>query len=186
MKLGYILLGLIQMKPRISGYEMKSIITQSTGYFFSAHLSQIYPSLKDLTLKGWVTYEVIAQDGKPNLKAYSITDDGLAALNEWLTQPYQFENTRANFDMYFTKLILMGHLDPADIIAYIDSGIEAFGAELENHDRRSLSTERTFIAQAPDPARSRYLTIWVDEFDFIRDALVRRIEWLKALRAKLV
>lgn len=186
MKLGNILLGLIQMKPRISGYEMKTIIRDSTGFFFTAHLSQIYPALKDLTQRGWVTHETIQQDGKPNLKVYTITEAGSEALAEWLTSPYEFDRTRSSFDMYFTKLIFMGSLEPEQIVAYIDSGIKAFSSEFADYYKRGLRVEQAFIEDAPEPDRSHYLAIWSDEMFFIEDDLARRIDWLRALREKLL
>ncbi len=186
MKLAFILLGLIQMHPGMSGYEIKTIIQQSTSFFFSAHLSQIYPSLKELAAKGWVVYEVIAQDGRPSLKAYSITEEGSAALEAWLTEPLEPEVTRTSISMYFMKLILMGHLDTDVIVDYIDRGIEAFSNKLEHETKVNLAIERAFIEGAPEPMHSRYVTIWSDELACIRDDLQRRIDELTALREKLL
>ena len=87
--------------------------------------------------------------------------------------------------MYFTNLILMGHLEPEQIAAYIDSGIEAFSEELAAIHSENLGIERSFIAEADEPARSRYLTIWTDEIGFIASDLERRIEWLKELRGEI-
>ena len=185
MELSYVLLGLICINPGISGYQMKSIINDSTGYFFNAHLSQIYPALKRMTAKGWISSSLVKRDGKPDLKLYTITDTGAEALNTWLTEPYEFKLTRANHDAYFTKIMLMGHLPKDDITRYLDAGI-AYFTELERTLRENdLNVEREFVANADQPAQTQYLLLWEHEISYIKDDIRSRITWLKRLKEDL-
>ena len=184
--LDYILLCLIRMHPDISGYQLRSIINDSTGYFFHAHLSQIYPALKRLHEAGFVEFSQVVRDAQPDLKLYRITDTGCDTAREWLTRPFSFERTRSSTDRYFLKLILMGHLEPEEIVAYIDQGIETFTAERESIAQGDLQTERAYAQNIDGPAHGRYLTLWTHEFAYVLREFDERIEWLQALRSEFV
>lgn len=185
MKIDYVLLGLIRMRPSLSGYEMKDIITRSTGFFFTAHLSQIYPSLKKMADAGWVTFSLQPQEGKPDRKLYTITRAGSKALDAWLLQPFAFKWTRASLDEYFMKLIFMGHLDPADVVGYLDQGIAYISENLAATRAGNLETEFGFIGDLPEPAHTRYEAIWSEEFGFTIRELQARLDWLQDVRAKM-
>lgn len=185
MDLDYVLLGLIRMNPDVTGYELKGIINDSTGFFFPAHLSQIYPSLKKMTGNGWVVYSITTRETKPDLKRYRITDEGIEALEEWLVQPFDFQKTRSNYDMYFMKLIFMGHLPPDKTVKYIDSGIDHFTEHLADIKAENLQHETGFISVAEQDVHDRYMVLWSNEFDFIIREMEARIDWLKELRAQL-
>ena len=180
--LDYILLCLIRIHPDISGYQLRSSINESTGYFFHAHLSQIYPALRRLNESNLVEYSQVKRDSQPDLKLYRTTEAGCAAAHEWLTRPFSFERTRTSIDRYFLKLIFMGHLEPEEIVAYIDQGIEALSAERESIADGNLQTEQAYAQNIDGPAHERYLTLWSHEFAYVLLEFDKRIEWLQALR----
>ncbi len=183
--LDYVLLCLIHLHPNISGYQLRSIINDSTGYFFHAHLSQIYPALKRLTEAKLTEFDEVKRDGKPDLKLYSITPAGEEAVHEWLTAPYDFQPTRASADRYFLKLILTGHLAPEELEAFIDSGIKEFTSQRKNIAEGNLKREREFISQLPARTQKRYLTLWENEFAFLIKEFDERIAWLMKLKEEL-
>lgn len=185
MEIDFVVLGLIRMNPKISGYQIKTIIDKSTGYFFIAHLSQIYPALKRAGKKGWVMFETVEREGKPTLKLYQITDAGIEALHDWLIEPFEFELTRSNADKYFFKLIFMGHLEKREIVPYIDAGISFFSKARKGIAADNLQREAAFIESTDIPVRNRYLTIWKSELSFIIEEMDARIEWLKKLKEGL-
>lgn len=180
--LDYVLLCLIRMHPDISGYQLRGIINDSTGFFFHAHLSQIYPALKRLTEEGLLQFSVVVRDSQPDLKLYRITEKGSRASHDWLCQPYPFERTRTSIDHYFLKLILMGHLEPADIVSFIDQGIATLADYREAIARDNLSTELSFVASLDETHRDRYAKLWGHEFDYILHEFDERIAWLNELR----
>lgn len=184
-ELDYILLCLIRMHPDISGYDLRSIINKSTGFFFHAHLSQIYPALKRLSERGLVEHTLVKRESQPNLKLYRITEDGIDAANSWLTQPFVFEYTTENAQHYFLKLILMGHAESEALLAYIDQGIAAFSHQRDLLAEYDLQTEREFVEGADPIARSRYLTVWEHEYDFMLRELNERVKWLERLRGDI-
>lgn len=87
MRLRDVVLGLVHLHPGATDYELKATIDESTGYFFSASLSQIYPALKELTDSGLLTFTVAELVGKQDRKMYTITPVGGAELERLLTHP---------------------------------------------------------------------------------------------------
>ena len=179
-----VLLCLIRMHPDISGYQLRAIINDSTGYFFHAHLSQIYPALRRLTEAGMLVFSNVERDSQPDLKLYRTTDAGDSASHEWLCQPFEFERTRTSIDRYFLKLILMGHLEPQEIVAYIDQGIEALSDYRESIGKEDLGIESVFVSDLEEKYRDRYLRLWNREFGYILHELDERVRLLRALRAE--
>jgi PadR family transcriptional regulator AphA len=78
-------------------YGLMSLLSQSSlsGYdlmlriqpFWPAKHSQIYPLLAQLEKDEYVRFEHITQSDKPDKKVYSLTDKGIAALQQWLSEP---------------------------------------------------------------------------------------------------
>jgi DNA-binding PadR family transcriptional regulator len=86
VSLKHALLGFLNYGPH-TGYELKKVFDISVSHFWSAELSQIYPSLKALESEGLVEMKVEVQADRPNRKVYSITDDGRRELIDWLATP---------------------------------------------------------------------------------------------------
>jgi DNA-binding PadR family transcriptional regulator len=79
----YVILGILSF-GECSGYDIKRKIEHGIGYFYKVSNGQIYPVLKKLVLHNNATCVTEKNDGKPDRKVYSITDQGLAVLKEWL------------------------------------------------------------------------------------------------------
>jgi PadR family transcriptional regulator AphA len=80
------LLGLLSLRP-MSGYDIRQVISQSIGYFWSESYGQIYPGLKRLEAAGLVSKKTERKKGSPDRNVYSLTEDGRRRLREWLKQP---------------------------------------------------------------------------------------------------
>ncbi|MBD0023532.1 PadR family transcriptional regulator [Gordonia pseudamarae] len=70
-----------------TGYEIGRQFDRSIGHFWSATHQQIYRTLKKLHADGLVAFEAIAQDGRPDKKVYTLSDQGREALAEWAMSP---------------------------------------------------------------------------------------------------
>ena len=81
----YVILGLVRNEPR-SGYEIKSIVDNTTRFFWAASYGQIYPELKRLSEAGLVV-GADAPTGGRRRTVYEITADGEEELIAWLRQP---------------------------------------------------------------------------------------------------
>lgn len=89
MSLHYALLGLLNLKD-MTGYELAKVFEESIGFFWSAQMSQVYRELNTLEKGGYVVSVIEPQEGKPDRRVYSTTDDGKSAFKQWLSQ---FPNT---------------------------------------------------------------------------------------------
>lgn len=83
MSLKHAILGLL-MYESMTGYDFKSFLDNSINFFWSAQLSQIYRDLGTLEKQGYVTYHIEPQEGRPDRKVYSITEDGEHIFKDWL------------------------------------------------------------------------------------------------------
>lgn len=85
MSLKFGLLGLLNY-GKMTGYELDKAFKASLNFFWQAQTSQIYRELKSMEKEGWLTSELVYQEGKPNKKVYTITEQGRAALHQWLSE----------------------------------------------------------------------------------------------------
>ncbi|ODA40637.1 PadR family transcriptional regulator [Desulfosporosinus sp. BG] len=83
-KLSYGLLSLLSIMPQ-TGYDL----LLSLNRFWHTNHSAIYPLLAELEEKGYARYTSIDQQGKPDKKIYSITEDGMTALKKWIVSPLE-------------------------------------------------------------------------------------------------
>jgi PadR family transcriptional regulator AphA len=68
---------------RTTGYEIKQLVDVSARFFWSASYGQIYPELKRLEDSGLIRGREAATNGRRR-RAYELTPEGEAALDEWL------------------------------------------------------------------------------------------------------
>jgi len=108
----YVILGMVSREAR-SGYEIKAAVDNSTRFFWAASYGQIYPELKRLSEAGLIE-GVEAPRGDRKRTVYAITDDGMAALTDWLRQPPQTSEMR---EEGLLKLFFADVLPPEDAIA---------------------------------------------------------------------
>ncbi|WP_263368381.1 PadR family transcriptional regulator [Edaphobacter bradus] len=80
------LLGLLSLGP-MSGYDIRALIQESIGHFWSESYGQIYPGLKRLATAGLVEKKTERQKGRPDRHLYSLTDEGREELWRWLRLP---------------------------------------------------------------------------------------------------
>lgn len=80
------LLGLLTLHP-MSGYDIRQLIPESIGHFWSESYGQIYPALKALTTEGLVVKKTERKRGRPDRNVYSLTDAGREQLTQWLEIP---------------------------------------------------------------------------------------------------
>ncbi|MBB6142276.1 DNA-binding PadR family transcriptional regulator [Silvibacterium bohemicum] len=83
----FAVLGMLSLGKK-SGYDIKKQIETSTSNFWSESYGNIYPMLKKLLAEGAIREEKSTPTaGGRQKQLYSITANGLHALQEWLRQP---------------------------------------------------------------------------------------------------
>lgn len=106
MSLDHILLGLL--REPASGYDLKKIFDERIGHFWTAELSQIYPTLKQLEDRGLVSSRPAPARRGRGRRVYEITAPGRDALRAWLAGQPQVGAERI---AYLAQLYFMGELD---------------------------------------------------------------------------
>lgn len=103
--LEYIILGFL-MKEEMSGYDLKQWMTNCTSYFFDASFGSIYPALKRLEEKGYISCHEVVESSKFK-KLYSITDMGKSYFMSWLEKPIVFSKTKQDHlvHLYFYQYL---------------------------------------------------------------------------------
>ena len=82
MSLDHILLGLL--RDPATGYSLKRTFSERIRHFWSAELSQIYPSLKRLERRRMLRSRIEPSPKGPNRKVYALTKEGREELLRWL------------------------------------------------------------------------------------------------------
>jgi DNA-binding PadR family transcriptional regulator len=78
----YLILGMLNL-GHDTGYAIKRSVDRSTRFFWAASLAQVYPELAALEEGGYVVSADEPHGARPR-KTYRLTDEGRAALDEWL------------------------------------------------------------------------------------------------------
>lgn len=82
-KARYAILGMLALQPA-SGYDIKRKMAASTDHFWKESDGALYPTLKQLSDEGLLTFEVEnPESGKPK-KIYTITEDGMSEFLDWM------------------------------------------------------------------------------------------------------
>jgi DNA-binding PadR family transcriptional regulator len=89
----FAVLGLLSHEP-MAGYDIRKRITHGMSYFWDLSYGQIYPALKALEKRGFVSKQVQHRPSGPSRKVYSVTGKGLEALRGWLVKPVKKESMR--------------------------------------------------------------------------------------------
>lgn len=129
-----------------TGYEIRKAFEDGPfQYFTDAGFGSIYPALNRLHREGHVTCEQKAQDGRPDKKVYSITEDGRAAFADALRHHPGPDKIRSDllFALFFEQLL------PRELVAEaIDERIAWYRdriARMESCDADSLGAGPAFV-----------------------------------------
>ncbi len=131
MSLKHTLLGFLNL-GKMTGYDVKKHMDQSTQFFWHAGLNQIYPTLKALERDGLITSEVEPQHGKPDKKLYTITEAGRAAFMAWLAEPMTTLPPSKN--TVLLKLFFSGSLDKEKILRQLHIQLDLHRARLAQYE----------------------------------------------------
>lgn len=86
MALAHTILALLAQRPD-SGYDISKRFDEGLSCYWKASQQQVYRELGKMKTQGWVAFERVPQDGKPDKKVYAITDEGWAELTRWYAEP---------------------------------------------------------------------------------------------------
>src|SRR5512144_698208 len=79
-----------------SGLELTRRFDASIGFFWSATHQQIYRVLARMEADGWVTADLVTQQGRPTKKVYDVAAAGRDELARWIGTPTPIESFRSD------------------------------------------------------------------------------------------
>lgn len=121
------ILGLLNYHD-MTGYEIMEVFRDSLNFFWNARTSQIYRELQGLEKHKWVYKTPVMQQGKPDKKVYSITEEGRSELLRWLADGDIGFNSKSPVLM---KVFFMGERSKEENIHYFESLKEVCGQFLK-------------------------------------------------------
>jgi PadR family transcriptional regulator AphA len=168
------LLGLLSLRP-MSGYDIRQLISESIGHFWSESYGQIYPGLKQLAAEGLVEKKTERNKGKPDRHLYSITQEGRERLREWLKIPVAEEVARNEL---LLKLFFGSHVS-------ISANREHVRSNMEFH-HRSLKVYTAMAKQLRlDAANDPNLPYWLITLNHGKHYSGAMLRWCKETLVEL-
>ncbi|NNM34897.1 MAG: PadR family transcriptional regulator [Gemmatimonadetes bacterium] len=161
-------MGLLAMGAR-TGYDVRKDCEEKLSHFWSESYGQIYPVLRALHERGWVDREPVAGGG-PTRYEHQLTDEGLAALQEWIAAPPQPLRVR---DELLLKLFLGRLVDRKDLGVLLRAHAKRAGARRDGllAIREMMKAGRSDLPDAP---------FWLVTVDFGIRSLEAQAEWAHA------
>jgi DNA-binding PadR family transcriptional regulator len=116
----------------LTGYDLAKTFNQTIGFFWHADHQQIYRVLRQLKDAGFVTDELVVQQGRPNKKVYSITRAGRERLMTWSQES---EPPASVKDDMMVKLYGLEHVDVAAMRDQVAERLTHHRARLALYER---------------------------------------------------
>ena len=127
------ILGLVAMHPQ-SGYDLRKVFETTPMGNFSSSPGAIYPALKSLEKKGWVSGEPDKTDSLRPRLVYSITEEGDAILRAELEKPVTHEDLIWHFDLLMLRFAFIERVGYAQALRFLGecrNEAEAYAGYLE-------------------------------------------------------
>ncbi len=154
MSLQYALLGFLNYQP-MTGYELKQFMDVSTANFWHAKQSQIYATLKKMAKMGLVESHIEAQNGRPDRRVYTITEEGRADMQNWLARPVT--ELQPKKELLLLKLFFSAGLDKAAILTQLHLQRKLHQQQAEQFKHETKAVIQQFAANMPQLAKDALL-----------------------------
>lgn len=174
MTLAHTILTVLSEAPH-SGYDLSKRFEESVSCFWKASQQQIYRELSKIETQGWVTYELVPQQGKPDKKLYQITDVGKQELLDWYAQPSTPTPIREDL---LVKVLAGPYVPRPLLIQQVKARQALHQKQLDRYLEKEICFQQV---EAPEPAMQfRYLTLrrgiryeqeWIDWCQEVIDTL---------------
>ncbi len=173
-KTRYAVLGVLANAPASSGYDIQSIMKESTDFFWKETFSSIYPVLEALKKEGLVSELDSSANGR-NRKAYKVTKEGFKVLQSWLLEDVELEQSR-------NELLLKVFLGDLN-------SIESSIRHVDNYKRQILERKGILELSKKTLARehqdSEGLPFWLIAVEFGIRRLQASLDWSEYALEKL-
>ena len=169
--LPYIILGVLSTcQSRLSGKQITDYVCCEIGEFWQVAHSQVYPELKRMVQEGLL--DLHAVEGNDKERHYSMTSQGQAFLEDWLSIPN--EETPQQKDIFSLKMFFIRSMDDDRIVGHLEGQIVL----LEKHLQHLLNRKETLFDEA-------YIANNYGHYLVLERAIARNTGQLKWLRETL-
>jgi Predicted transcriptional regulators len=115
----------------MTGYDLKKLFDDSINFFWSAQTSQIYRELKTWEKKGCIVSTVQPSEKGPDKRIYSITEQGIASLKNWLSDmPDEVDEDNRN--AFLLRIFLLSQLGVDELIFQLQKRLKKYRRDLQN------------------------------------------------------
>lgn len=169
----YALLGFLS-RGESSAYRLQETIAGSVANFWRENDGRVYPILARMEAEGLVTAREEATGGR-KAKIYTITDAGLAALDDWLADD---PVPRPPRNELLLKMFFGYRQDPGILAGWLEDKIAETDADLARFAKTRAKLEG-LIGDIPDAA------FWLMTLDYGERRAAFEKDWALACRERL-
>jgi DNA-binding PadR family transcriptional regulator len=149
MSIKFAILGILSWKCS-TGYELKKIFEESSFLYWSGNNNQIYKALLHLQSEELVTSEVIHQDSSPSKKKYTITENGLKELKEWVVSSPEAPEIKKTFLVQLAWSDMLNNQELNELLSKYENELKVQVVIQQEKNRRAIhspnrSTRESFI-----------------------------------------
>lgn len=172
MSINYAILGILSYDS-YTGYDIKKIIQDSTFMYWSGNNNQIYKSLIELLDEGLVTGKVQYQESSPSKKIYTITDEGLKKLKNWVLSESNLPEFKNMFLVQLAWSDLLSSEELNELLTKYENDIKTqIIMQKEKRVRDVFKPNRT----------SREFHLWDLIYDNIISSCENELSWIQKTR----
>ncbi|SHE14107.1 poly-beta-hydroxybutyrate-responsive repressor [Chlamydia abortus] len=144
--------------------------------YWSGNNNQIYKALLNLENEDLVTSEVVHQDNSPSKKIYTITEEGLKELKNWLVSSPEAPEIKKTFLVQLAWSDMLSNQELSDVLSKYENEIKLQLIMQKEKYRRALHS----------PNRStRESLIWEMISENIISTYNNELNWVRETRKKL-
>jgi PadR family transcriptional regulator, regulatory protein AphA len=175
MSIKFAILGILSWKPS-TGYELKKIFEDSSFMYWSGNNNQIYKALIQLQEEDLVTSEVIHQDSSPSKKSYTITEEGLKELKEWVMSSPEAPEIKKTFLVQLAWSDMLSNEELNELLSKYENELKAQLVMQVEKNRRALHSPNR---------NTRESLLWEMISDNIISTYNNELNWIQETRKKL-
>lgn len=176
MSIKFAILGILSWKIS-TGYELKKIFEESSILYWSGNNNQIYKALSQMLDEELVRSEVVHQDSSPSKKIYTITEEGLKELREWVMSSPETPEIKKTFLVQLAWSNMLSDQELNDLLK-----------RYENELKNQLMMEKEKIRRAlQSPNRSsRESFVWDMISENIISTYNNELNWVRETHQRLL
>lgn len=177
MSIKFAILGILNWKSS-TGYELKKIFEESSILYWSGNNNQIYKALIKMQDEDLVTSEVIHQDSSPSKKIYTITEEGLAELKEWIMSSPEAPEFKKTFLIQLAWSDMLNDQELNELLSKYENELKMQLIMQQEKVRRSIhspnrSTRESFIW---DMISENIISTYNNELNWVRETRQKLLE----------